>query len=83
MGLGNISVAIRIGDGQPVASSWVISADNTVTFSRLDFSSFVRSLMEADRFEAQITPNNDNPIDAVFDLTGIEEAVPQVLEYCE
>lgn len=83
LGLGNISIVIRIGDGQPIASSWGISADNTVTFSRLDFSSFMRSLMEADRFEAQITPNNDNPIDAVFDLTGIEEAVPQVLEYCE
>ena len=83
LGLSDIHVTTRIGDGQPVGSSWGISADNTVTFSRLDFPSYIRNLMEADRFVAQVTPHNDNPITAEFDLTGIENVVPQVLEHCE
>ena len=32
---------------------------------------------------AQVTPYNENPITAVFDLTGVEEVVAQILEACE
>ena len=66
LGLSNILVSTRIGDGQPVGSSWGISADKSVTFSRLDFPSYIWNLMEADRFVAQVTRHNDNPITAVF-----------------
>ena len=36
---------------------------------------FIRELMAADRFVAQVTPYNESPVTAVFELTGLPTAV--------
>lgn len=43
---------------------------------------FIKELMDADRFVAQVTPYNDNPVTAIFDLTGLNQAVQPLQETC-
>jgi type VI secretion system protein VasI len=48
----------------------------------LTTSDFIYELKQADRFVAQVTPHQEFPITAVFDLTGIERVTPKVLGQC-
>lgn len=48
----------------------------------LTTSDFIYALKNADRFVAQVTPYQEFPITAVFDLTGIQQVTPQVLGRC-
>ena len=66
------------------------SADNTVTARPLATDSgtvsvkdFVKQLAVANRFVAQVTPFNENPITAIFDLIGFDVVAPQILEACQ
>ena len=51
-------------------------------FIKKPAAAWIKRLKDADRFVAQVRPYNENPITAVFDLTGMEEGVAQVLDAC-
>lgn len=93
LGSDDPTVTYRFGTEAALTNYWGLSSDSTATFYRgplneLDadympfHDSFVKKLMTVDRFVAQVTPYNENPITAVFDLTGIEHVGQQVLEAC-
>ena len=89
LGSDNPIVTTRIGNESAASNSWSISTDNTTTFwpglyqhRTLTDEAFIEKLMTVDRFVAQVIPYNENPITAVFDLTGIEYAGQKVLDAC-
>jgi type VI secretion system protein VasI len=84
LGGDSIFVKYRLGTGKAKNGYWAISTDNTATFYSTGFLNvpsskhsieFIRELMAVDRFVAQVTPYNENPITAVFDVRGLKNAV--------
>jgi type VI secretion system protein VasI len=83
LGLDGPNVTSRVDDNAPETRSWNLSADKTGTFNpHFHPEDVIARLISADRFVAQVTPYNENPVTAVFDLKGIDVIAPQVLEPC-
>lgn len=86
--LDSSKVAIRFDDGEVRRNDrWILSNDNTATFYNYPPVSnyhvrFIQWLTDANRLVAQVKPYNDDPLTAVFDLTGIDQIGPQILETC-
>ena len=81
-------VAYRLGTEKAKTGYWAISADHEATFyltglsffhipSSGDTIKFIRKLMQFDSFVAKVAPYNENPVTAVFDVRGLENAVEQ------
>ena len=76
--LGNEAyVLTRIGTEKAITRLWSMSTNNQSTFYPKDDIKFIRKLIGADKFVAQVTPYSENPITAVFDLRGLKKAVEQ------
>jgi type VI secretion system protein VasI len=75
-------VTWRIGDASATTAKWSLSTDWEATFYPYDTIAFIRQLLAADRFVAQVTPYGESPITAVFDLTGLANAIPPLQEAC-
>ena len=75
-------VTVRVGSGEAKTKRWDVSTDHTGTFYHGDMVAFIRELVAADRFVAQVTPYNESPITAVFELTGLPTAVKPLREDC-
>lgn len=67
-------VTIRVGKKDPETYKWPISTSSEATFYPRDGLLLVRELLEADQFVARVTPYGDNPITAVFDVSGLKDA---------
>jgi type VI secretion system protein VasI len=88
------TVTWRIGSAQASASEWGLSTDQNATFfpSSVHGTSvagrprtpieFVRALMVADQFVAQITPFMEDPVTAVFDVRGLGAALKSLQVPC-
>ncbi len=76
------SVTWRVGDTPATTSVWSLSTDKTATFYPGDKVAFIRQLLSATRFVAQVIPYGESPITAVFDLTGIVNAIKPLRETC-
>lgn len=83
-------VAYRLGTEKAQTGNWAISNDReTATYVRpgllsiyrtptsKDTIKFIRRLMQFDSFVAKVAPHSENPVTAVFDLSGLENAVGQ------
>lgn len=70
-------VTYRIGKEDAIRTRWGLSTDKKGTFFRGDVIKLIRKLFEVNRFVAQVTPYNENPITAVFDVRGLRNAVEQ------
>lgn len=75
------NVIVRHGSGSAATEQWSTSTDQKATFA---FGSHrhLQELMRNSSFVAQITPYNSSPITAVFDTTGLKEAVGPLVEVC-
>lgn len=78
----NGKVLTRVGSQRAVTKSWGLSTDSQATFHRGGTISFIKKMMEADKLVAQITPYNENPVTAVFDTAGLENAIKPLRETC-
>jgi len=78
------NVLTRVGVEEAETSSWGLSGDSQATFlpGNSDVE-FVQRLLDVDQLVAQVTPYNENPITAVFELDGIQEAIIPLREACE
>ena len=83
-------VAYRLGTEKAQTGDWAISNDReTTTYvppgllsiyrtpTSKDTIKFIRRLMQFDSFVAKVAPHSENPVTAVFDLSGLENAVGQ------
>lgn len=75
-------VLTRVGKSEAIRKKWSLSTNSQSTFYRGQVIPFIKSLMEADRLVAQITPYSENPVTAVFDIRGLSEAIKALQETC-
>jgi type VI secretion system protein VasI len=72
----------RIGAEDARTSKWGLSTDKEATFYPYDAIAFIRQLLNADRLVAQVTPYSEDPVTAVFDLTGLTNAIRPLQNAC-
>ena len=78
-----VRVTTRVGRQRAETKRWNLSTNSQASFYPDNAREFILTeLMNADRFIAQTTPYNENPVTAVFDLTGLSQAIEPLLEAC-
>jgi type VI secretion system protein VasI len=75
-------VLTRIGSAPPDTFEWAVSTNREGTFFPGDDIAFIRRLLDANRLVARVTPYQESPITAVFDLRGIRAAVRPLQQTC-
>jgi type VI secretion system protein VasI len=75
-------VLTRVGTAPAISKTWDLSTDSKATFYPGNHIALIKSLLAADRFVAQVTPYSESPVTAVFDLTGLSNAIKPLQEAC-
>ena len=75
-------VTYRFPPADAETEMWGVSTDNDSTFVAGAIP-FLRTMVESDRLVAQTTPYNESPSTAIFDLTGVGDALAPLAETCE
>lgn len=76
------SVLTRIGSSAAVTKKWLLSTDKQAAFHPSGAISFIKSMMESNKFVAQVTPYNESPSTAVFNTAGLKNAIKPLRETC-
>jgi type VI secretion system VasI family protein len=74
-------VLTRIGNNKAVTSEWSLSTDSQATFHTEPIP-FLKNMLGANKLIAQITPYNENPVTAIFDTSGLKNALKPLRETC-
>jgi len=82
LGRDEAMVTYRIDKEPAKASRWGLSTDNTATFFPGSPVPTLKKLANSSSFVANLTPYNDNPITAVFDMTGADKALADIRKGC-
>ena len=77
----DVLITSRIGKDKAKTGEWSISTDKKASFSYNPVS-LARSLAIAERYVAKVTPYNESPIVAVFDLKGLSNAIKTFDGHC-
>lgn len=75
-------VTTRIGDTPAETDLWDLSTSNDATFYPGRDVGYIRSMFGETTFVAQTQPYNEGNVTAVFNITGIEDALVNVREAC-
>ena len=78
----NTEVLTRVGSQDAVTKNWSLSTDSQATFHPRGTISFIKNMMDADNLVAQITPYSESPVTAIFDTSGLENAIKPLRETC-
>lgn len=82
--LGSESVVhARMGKEEAIEEDWNLSSDQQATIYPYDPVAYIKKMMTSNSFVAQVTPFNESPITAVFDTTGLENAIKPVRDVCK
>ncbi|MBO0767031.1 MAG: hypothetical protein J2P50_20910, partial [Hyphomicrobiaceae bacterium] len=81
LGLGRPSVTFRIGDAKPVTQVWNASGSYRAAFAPQP-QQLLRQLFASNRFVAQLTPYNEQPLPAVFDTAGLKTLLERHSQTC-
>ncbi len=76
------TVLTRVGDAKAVSQGWDLSSDSKATFYPGNHVSFIKSLLQTDKLVAQVTPYDESPVTAVFDLSGLSTAIAPLQATC-
>ncbi len=74
-------VLTRIGNNKALTQRWSLSTDKQATFRRKPIF-FLKEMLKSDKLIAQVTPYNENPVTAIFDTTGLNNAIKPLRETC-
>ena len=74
-------VLTRVGENKASTQRWSLSTDSKATFHRNPIS-FLKGMLKSDKLIAQVTPYNENPVTAVFNTTGLNNAIKPLRETC-
>jgi len=74
-------VVIRLDSGTAQSQSWSHSTSGTATFAHRPIS-LIRKWTKHTRLVAQTTPYNRGPIAAIFNITGLNEAIKPLAKTC-
>lgn len=75
------NVLTRIGSSKAQTSAWLMSTDSQSTFRSRPIP-FIKEMMGANKLVAQVTPYNENPSTAMFDTSGLANAIKPLRENC-
>jgi type VI secretion system protein VasI len=76
------NVTVRIGDGQASTQRWDLSTDSKATFAPNWAGDLLKKMAGANKLVVQTTPYNENPVTAIFDTTGMADALAPLMEVC-
>lgn len=82
VGTRDIDITTRFGTEEAETKRWTLSTDFTSTFIRGSHSAFVAKLRTHNRFTARLLPIYRNETTAIFDLSGLNEVIGDVLVAC-
>lgn len=75
-------VRVQFDTGRPSPQRWQELTNATMGASAKDSLSLVRQFTQAKRFVLEFTPFNSPPVQAEFDITGLEALMPQLARTC-
>lgn len=75
------TVRLRLDQGKPYTAITDKSTDNKALFLPKP-KAFITSLLDAEQLTFGFTPFNGSPVETVFDLRGLSEAIPTLREAC-
>ena len=78
----DVKVLTRIGNKKAETKEWDISSSRETSFYPASSVKFIRRMLEYDKFLAQVTPYGKSPITAVFDTSGMKNAIKPLQENC-
>lgn len=78
----DLEIVSRVGRDEAEIRRWSISTDGRASFYPNNPISFIKRLKGTDRFVVQATPMNKNPVTAIFDLSGLQDAVKPLQGGC-
>ena len=76
------NVLTRVGSAEARRHRWSLSTDKKATFYPNNNIEFIKGLMEVDTFVAQVTPYNENPVTAIWDVSGLSTAIEPLRATC-
>jgi type VI secretion system protein VasI len=85
LGSDNPRVLTRIGKQKALETTWSLSTDSTATFHTNPVVFLKRILWEtaeSTSLVAQTTPYNENPVTAIWDTSGLVNAIKPLRETC-
>lgn len=74
-------VLTRIGSEKASTEYWSLSTDSKASFKRNPIV-LIKQMLGQSKFVAQVTPYNESPVTAIFDISGIDNAVKPLRETC-
>lgn len=74
-------VLTRIGSNKAVTQRWDMSTDSKATFHPKPIA-FLKEMLTTDKLVAQVTPYNESPATAIFNTTGLKNAIKPLRETC-
>lgn len=74
-------VLTRVGDNKAVTQRWSMSTNSQATFHRKPIP-FLKEMLTSSKLVAQVTPYNENPVTAIFNTAGLENAIKPLRETC-
>lgn len=81
VGDGN-TIVIRLDADEPQDTFWEMARNRTAARYRSDGAPLARAIAPHRRMVARVVPSGREPVTAIFDLTGMPEAIQPVREAC-
>lgn len=75
-------VTSRVGTAAASQQQWGLSTDKKATFYPRNAAQLIEELTRVDKFVAQVTPYNESPVTALFDVTGLANAAVPFFDTC-
>lgn len=76
------TIVIRLDADEPQETFWEMARNRTTARYRSDGAPLVRAIAPRRRMVARVAPSGREPVTAIFDLTGMPEAMQPVAEAC-
>jgi squalene cyclase len=64
------------------SEKWGVSTDNTATFAPDWAGNFLKALLNVDQLVLQTVPYGEDPITAVFDVSGLQNGLRDIAGEC-
>lgn len=83
IGSNEAQLLTRIDSEKAVKKYWSISTDNKTTLHPSGTINFINSLLGKEALLVQVTPYGASPINTVFNISGLDEAIKPLREACK
>lgn len=75
-------VTVRIGEKEARQERWGVSTDHKATFAPSWAGNLLKELLDEDRLVLQTVPYGENPVTAIFDISGLRTVLGELAGTC-